>query len=60
MGKWPILEGKNWDESLWDWERTILQLRKYINKNDENIFGSKKESSNEIDTVRISTLIGVL
>ena len=52
IGKWPLLEGKNWDESQWDWENTIFLLRKYINKNDENIFGPKKEISNEIDTVR--------
>lgn len=52
MGSFPMLEGKNWDESQWDWKRTILSFRKYILKRDDDIFNTNKEAKNEIDTVR--------
>lgn len=52
MGSFPMLERKNWDESQWDWKRTILNFRKYILKRDDDIFNTNKEAKNEIDTVR--------
>lgn len=52
IGQWPLLEGNDWDESKWDWEKSILKFRKYISKKDDNIFGTSKELTNEIDTVR--------
>lgn len=51
-GHWPILEGKNWNESLFDWKNTILKFRKYTNKKDDDIFAGLKELTNEIDIVR--------
>ena len=51
-GHWPILEGKNWNESLFDWKNTILNFRKYTNKKDDDIFAGLKELTNEIDIVR--------
>jgi hypothetical protein len=51
-GKFPMLEGKNWDESEFDWKRTILNFRKYVSKKEDDIFNTNKEINNEIDTVR--------
>lgn len=50
-GHWPMLEGKNWDESLFDWKSTILRFRTYISKKDDDIFSGGKDLSNEVETV---------
>jgi neprilysin len=26
MGGWPILEGKNWQDNCWFWQKILLQL----------------------------------
>lgn len=46
-----MIEGKRWDESQWDWKQAILKFRKFITKNDDDIFGGNKGSANDIDTV---------
>lgn len=51
IGKFPMLEGKNWDDSEWDWKIAILNFRKYILKRQDDIFNTNKEAKNEIDTV---------
>lgn len=50
-GQWPMLEGKNWDETQFDVKKTILNFRKYISKSDEDIFASGTET-NEVRAVR--------
>lgn len=50
IGQWPMVQGKAWDESKWDWKQAILNLRKYVSKKDDDIF-SGKEITNEIDVV---------
>jgi hypothetical protein len=55
IGQWPIIVGKDWNESDWDWEKSILKFRKIINKKDDNIF-TGKEQTNEIDTVRFQNI----
>lgn len=45
-----MLEGKNWDESKWDWKDSILKFRKVVGKKEDDIF-SGKETNNEVDTV---------
>lgn len=51
LGGWPMIEGKRWDESQFDWKQAILKFRKFITKSDEDIFGGNKGSANDIDTV---------
>lgn len=48
MGGWPMVSGTNWNESAWDWDAAILNMRKSIGKKKYNIFETKK-SYNEID-----------
>lgn len=50
LGGFPMLEGREWDESAFDWKATILSFRKYISKKQDDIFDGK-ELSNKIDTV---------
>lgn len=52
IGHWPMVQGKSWDDSKWEWKDAILKLRKYISKKDDDIF-SGKEIVNEIDTVSV-------
>lgn len=59
IGRFPIIEGKNWDESQWDnetWKKTVLKFRKYVSKQDDDIFSSNKETNNLIDTVSSNEL----
>lgn len=49
IGKWPMLEGKNWDESKWEWKDSILKFRKVVSKKEDIFTG--KETNNEVDTV---------
>lgn len=56
IGHWPMVQGKDWDESKWEWKGAILSLRKYISKKNDDIF-SGKEITNEIDTVSASGII---
>lgn len=51
IGQWPLIIGNDWDDSQWDWEKSILKFRKFISKKEDNIFRSGKEPTNEIDTV---------
>lgn len=51
VGPFPMLEGKNWDETQFDWKKTIQNFRKYISNKTDDIF-SGKEITNEVDTVR--------
>lgn len=52
-GHWPMLEGKNWDESQWDWKQTILNFRKYVSKQGDDVFSTNKDTNNEVDTVKL-------
>lgn len=47
-GHWPMLEGQSWNESSFDWKKTILSFRKYVSKSDDDIFGKSKELSTNI------------
>ena len=48
-----MLEGSNWNESIWDWKRAILKFRKYVSKKDDDIFDANKANNdNELDTVK--------
>lgn len=47
-----MLEGENWDESQFDWKKTILNFRQYISKSDVDIFGTSRET-NEVDAVKL-------
>ncbi|CAO1344025.1 unnamed protein product [Diamesa hyperborea] len=39
----PMLDGAGWNEKNWDWKTSLLNLRKYISKKDNNIFKKKKK-----------------
>ena len=41
----PMLDGASWNEKKWDWKKSLLNLRKYISKKEDNIFTSKKQTS---------------
>jgi hypothetical protein len=38
IGGWPILNGKDWNEKGWDWEKSLLAIRKFATKRTNNIF----------------------
>jgi hypothetical protein len=43
-----MIDGEEWEEENWDWEKTILNLRKVIAKRDDNILSIEK-NINEIE-----------
>lgn len=49
IGGWPIIDGVKWNESSWDWERSILNFRQLITKQTNNPFSRKSDKLNEID-----------
>lgn len=51
IGHWPMLAGNKWNETQFDWKQAILRFRKYVSKNDEDIFKTSKGTVNDIDTV---------
>lgn len=56
IGHWPLLEGTKWDESQWDWKKTILNFRKYVSKQEDDIFNTNKVTNNLIDTVKLKEI----
>lgn len=40
----PMLNGVKWNESNWDWEQSLLNLRQFISNKNDNIFRSKKNN----------------
>lgn len=59
VGGWPMIE-RNWTGNSWDLKKSILNLRKFITGNDEDIFGSRKvaetkqESKNILESEKLS------
>ena len=41
----PMLDGASWNETNWDWKKSLLNLRKYISKKEDNIFSSQNQTS---------------
>lgn len=52
IGGWPIIDGEAWDKAAWNWEDSILKLRKLITKRTDNIFRKPKEPRDKEDDVR--------
>lgn len=46
IGGFPMIDN-GWNEGGWEWESSVLKLRKYILKKSDNIF-SKSQGANEI------------
>ncbi|CAO1337117.1 unnamed protein product [Diamesa serratosioi] len=40
----PMLNGNKWNESEWDWEQSLLNLRQKISKQTNNIFENQKNN----------------
>ena len=45
MQGFPMLNGNKWNELNWDWERSLLNLRQFVSKRNNNIFISQKNNN---------------
>ena len=38
----PMLDGAGWNETNWEWRNSLLNLRRYISKKEDNVFVKEK------------------
>lgn len=53
---WPMLEGKKWNETRWDWSESILKFRETINKREDDIFDDNRKKVKREDMVMTTFL----
>lgn len=50
-----MLDGTDWDETKWEWKKSLLKLRKYVSNKDDDIFIKNIKNDTKTDSEEVNS-----